>query len=197
MKKIVSAFLVIFLASSSLRLQSSLCDAFCMQEACYMAAFSSGYVFKQSDHTFNQVYGPGMGNIVTADFSYHRWRSWALGAKVSYWLAVGHTTFFKRRTFLQEVPVTFYLRKIHDFKSGLRLYASLGGGFVWIGEESYLGHSNKVKGIGEAEIGFNYPVGRCLNFTTAFRYLFPRQSNHGTKMNVGGLDLRGGVGVSF
>jgi hypothetical protein len=195
MKKIVSITTLLLMGLSSYAL-SDTCNAACMQNSSFTTAFSSGYVFKR-DHAFNQVYGPGAGNIITADFTYSLCRPWAIGGKISYWLASGHTTFFKHRTIMHEVPITFYVRKFHDFRRGLRLYASLGGGFIWIGEQSYLGSSSQVRGIGEAEIGFSYPVGRCLNCTSAFRYLFPRQNQGTAKVDVGGLDLRGGIGISF
>lgn len=189
MKKILFFLTVIFLSVSSL------CNAE-IENSCFTSAFSAGYVLK-NDHIFQKVYGSGMGNIITADLCYHPWQSWGIGAKISYWLAVGRTTLFKRRTFLQEVPITFYVRRMIDFCRGLQLYASLGGGFVWIKESSYLGHPRQCRGIGEVEIGLNYPVCCRVNFTSAFRYLFPRQSQGSTKADVGGFDLRAGIGVSF
>ena len=53
------------------------------------------------------------------------------------------------------------------------------------------------KGIGEAEIGLNYPLCKHLNLTTAFRYLFPRQCLGDVKIDVGGFDLRAGLELFF
>lgn len=165
----------------------------------FTAAFTAGYVFKLDDGIFKKVYGTGMGNVLTADFCYHPWECWGFGAKASYWLALGRTTFFKRHTFLQEIPITLYVRTMHNFRCGLQLYASLGGGGTWIREESYLGTINQGRGIGEIEIGLDYPIWcSCLDFTSAFRYLFPRQSQKNiNKIDVGGFDIRGGVSISF
>jgi len=194
MKKII-----FFLCCISLSLLSakSLCDALEMQNSCFTGAFSAGYVFKHDDHIFREVYGFGMVNVITADGCYYPWQSWGFGAKISYWLANGRTTFFRKHTFLQEVPVTLYVRRIHDFECGLQIYASLGGGFAWIKEKSYLGHVRQYRGLGEIEVGLNYPVWRCLNITSAFRYLFPRQSQGPVKVDVGGFDVRAGFGFSF
>lgn len=193
MKKIIFFLFFIFLSLSP----RSWCAASEMQDSCFSAAFSAGYVFKHDDHNFKKVYGQGIGNVITADCCYYRWNLWGIGAKISYWLAIGRTTFFKKRAFLQEVPITVYVRKAIDFRRGLRLYASLGGGVVWIKEESYLKHVSRWKGIGEAEIGLNYPLWCRLDFTSAFRYLFPRQSQGLAKADVGGFDLRAGIGFSF
>jgi hypothetical protein len=168
-----------------------------LQDSCFTGALSSGYVFKHNDHAFREVYGYGVGNIITADGCYHPWRSWGIGAKISYWLATGRTTFFKKHTFLQEVPMTLYVRKTTDFSCGLQLYASLGGGAVWVKEKSYLGHATKTSGIGEVEAGFHYPICNRISITSAFRYLFPRQSHGETKVDIGGFDVRAGLGFSF
>lgn len=166
------------------------------QSTCYSTAFSAGYVFK-NDCIFKEVYGLGVINTITADGCYYRWNPWGIGAKVSYWRANGCTTFLKCRTLLQEVPVTFYLRRLHDFNCGVQAYASLGGGFIWIKEKSYLGTVQRYRGIGEAEVGLFYSVCRSLNITAAFRYLFPAQSIYCDKAQVGGYDLRAGIAFLF
>lgn len=191
--------LVIFLVVAS---ATSLCDAFEMPHDCFTTAFCAGYVFKHSDKVFKKVYGRGMGNVITGDICYNPWECWGIGAKISYWLAFGRTTFFKRHTTLFEVPITVYLRRMINFKCCLQLYGSLGGGAAWMREKSYLGKVHQWKGIGEAEVGLMYPVWCRLDFTSAFRYIFPRQSQkytlqHYKKMDVGGFDLRAGVGYSF
>jgi opacity protein-like surface antigen len=168
------------------------------QDARFNLAFSSGYVFKHSDHNFREVYGLGMGNIFTADFCYKLCDSpWGFGAKASYWLAFGKTTFLQRHTWLQEVPVIAYVRLSKDFDRGVRLYGSLGGGFAYIREKSYLGHVQQVRGLGEVEAGFMYPVHHHLSIFSAFRYLFPRQKHDSIKIDVGGFDVRAGLTVYF
>lgn len=169
-------------------------------ENSFYTNFSAGYVFKH-DTDFKEVYGSGLANLITADFCYSRCGKWGIGTKVSYWRAHGKTTFLKQRTTLKEIPLTFYLRAIKDICS-LQMYASLGGGIVWIKEKSYLGERKIHKGVGEAEIGLNYMVRECFNLTSALRYLFPAQRvckknvcDH--KIDIGGLDLRLGIGFSF
>ena len=190
MKKILLFLLCV--GASSLLANSDSCS-----ESHKSIAFTSGYVFKHDDTYFKQTYGRGMGNVITGDFYYHRCNMWGFGAKMSYWLALGKTTFFKHHTTLQQIPMTAYVRKTADFECGLQLYASLGGGVTWIREKSYLGHVSAWKGIGETEVGLNHPMWHCLNFTSAFRYIFPRQNIGTNKVDVGGLDLRAGVQILF
>ncbi len=160
----------------SLLFAHACCNAQVNTHDCFTGAFSSGYVFKHDDGVFNSVYGRGMGNVITADFCYYPWHCWGIGGKSSYWLAFGRTTFFKRHTKLHEIPITFYVRRMIDLNCCLQLYASLGGGVAWMRESSYLGKVSRWKGIGEVEAGLHYPLYCNLNFTSAFRYIFPRQS---------------------
>jgi len=195
MKKI---FFFAGIVLSSITIQSMCQEVVCQENSSrFTSAFTAGYVFKHDDHNFRQVYGTGMGNVITADLCYHRCNVWGIGGKISYWLAVGRTVAFRRHTFLQELPITFYVRRMFNFCSGLQLYASLGGGFTWINEQNYLGKTNQVRGIGEVEGGLTYPVWCHLDLTTAFRYIFPRQNQGSTKIDVGGFDLRGGIAYSF
>lgn len=194
MKKI----LFIFFISLVLLVPSHLFGNDVEKENKYDLAFTAGYVFK-NDSQFKDVYGHGIINALTADFCYHYWERWGLGAKLSYWRKKGRTTFLQQRAIIQELPITFYLRRIKEFNCGLQLNASLGGGLVWMKEKSYLGKKKLTKGIGELEFGLQYPIWRCLNIVGAFRYLFPpqRQSNVCERTVVGGFDLRAGIGFSF
>lgn len=169
------------------------CD---MEDARFDVALTAGYVFK-NDHRFKEVYGHGMVNIITADGCYYPCRYGGVGAKLSYWRATGETTFLGLHTLAQEVPLIFYLRGKKDFRCNVRLYGSLGGGFAWIQEKSYLGKVRTYKGLGELEVGLNYSMCGWANITTAIRYLFPPQSRRGEKIDVGGVDLRAGIGFSF
>ena len=138
----------------SLLCTQSLCGFLETQDnCCFTGAFTAGYVFKFDDHLFKEVYGQGMGNVITGDICYHPWECWGIGGKLSYWLAFGRTTLLERHTTLQQIPMTIYLRRLFDFTCGLQLYASLGGGATWIREKSYLGHTHQWRGIGEAEVG--------------------------------------------
>lgn len=159
-------------------------------------ALTSGYVFKHDDR-FEDVYGRGMINAITADGCYYPWKHWGFGLKTSYLRAKGHTTFLKQHTLAQEVPTTAYLRYMKAFNCGLQLQSSLGGGFSWLKEKSYLDNIHTYKGIGEVEVGLNRVVWRCFNVTGAFRYLFPPQGHNGKRIDVGGCDLRAGIGFSF
>lgn len=170
-----------------------------LSDTCFTGAFTAGYVFKYDDCMFKEVYGTGMVNAITFDGCYNPLEYLGFGTKVSYWFAKGETTFQKRCTHLHEVPLIFYLRGIYDLDCNLRLYGSLGGGPVWIKEKSYLGSVHSTKGLGEAEVGMMYPVWSHLIITGAFRVLFPRQSlcDGGPKVNIGGCDLRAGIGFAF
>lgn len=207
MKKLIMIFFV-FISFLTLQARAENCVmntpkecSWCnelFEDSRFTIAFSSGYVFKHDDRNFRSVYGYGMGDIITADFCYRLCEScWGIGAKASYWLALGKTTFFRRHTFLQEVPVIAYVRAWKNFERGLRLYGSLGGGFAYINEKSYLGRVQQVRGLGEVEAGFFYPVWYCLTLTGAFRYLFPRQKQSSVKIDPGGFDLRAGLAIYF
>lgn len=164
--------------------------------SCFETALTSGFVFKH-DCNFKQVYGHGVIDAITADGCYYPWECWGIGAKVSYWRARGRTPFLGGCALVQQVPFTVYLRRRTTIKDCVDLYASLGGGFIWTKEKSYLGRVHSIKGIGEAEVGFSCPVGCSINIVGAVRYLFPRQSDCCNKVDVGGCDLRAGIGFSF
>lgn len=159
-------------------------------------AFTSGYVFKH-DSRFRDIYGQGIINAITADFCYYLRQCWGFGTKLSYWRAKGRTAFLQQRTIIQEVPLVAYLRGIKTFDGGTQVYGSFGGGFVWLKEKSYLASQHTYKGLGEVEVGINSPVWHRLNVTLALRYLFPSQCYCGNNVNVGGLDMRAGFGISF
>jgi len=192
MKKILFFFCFLLLCATATQLLGNTE----MQDACFTGALTAGYVFKH-DCRFKDVYGRGIVNIITADGCYYPWDLWGIGAKLSYWRAKGCTTFLNQRSVLQELPVTFYLRRLHNFTCDLQMYASLGGGLIWLKEKSYLGEVRLTKGIGEVEVGLHYSIWRCINLTTAFRYLFPSQCQKGERANIGGFDLRAGIGISF
>jgi hypothetical protein len=101
------------------------------------------------------------------------------------------------QTVVQEVPVTIYARGRKNLSYGLQLYGSLGAGFAWIKEKSYLGNVHLYRGLGELEVGLNWNMWRCVNLTGAVRYLFPPQHHEGAKFDAGGVDLRAGIGFSF
>lgn len=159
-------------------------------------SLSAGYVFK-NDSKFKDVYGRGIVNVLTADGCYYPWERWGFGAKISYWRKKGCTTFLQLRSILQEVPITFYVRRIKKFDCGLQMNASLGAGVVWMKEKSYLGKVKLNKAIGEVEVGLQYSIVRWFNIVGAFRYLFPPQRQSCKKKVVGGFDLRAGIGFSF
>lgn len=193
MKKLVFLSLLLALCAAAPQILADVCEE---RDVRWNTALTAGYVFK-NDCNFKQVYGHGMANCITADVCYSACNRWGLGTKVSYWRATGCTTFLRQRTVLQEVPLTFYLRRIKNFDCGLQLYASLGGGVVWAKEKSYLGCLKLHKGIGEVEVGLNYQLWRNVNFTSAFRYLFPKQSQACRKVTIGGSDLRAGFAFLF
>lgn len=186
--------IVVFAAAMPMRSLSNICDE---ERGYYFStAFTAGYVFKHN-HDFKEVYGHGMVNVITADGCFYPLQPLGVGAKISYWRKHGCTTFLKQESLLQEIPVTVYLRGIKNFDCGLGLYGSLGGGFIWLKEKSYLGHITVYKGIGEVEVGLQYAVWDCINVMGAFRYLFPPQSYNGQKVDVGGSDLRAGIAFLF
>lgn len=187
MKKIIFFFLfLVMIFINSLKCETQ----------CFSFALSAGYVFKD-DNIFKKVYGNGIVNIITADGCYYPWANWGIGSKISYWSTHGKTTFLKKRTCLEEVPLTFYIRRIQDLSCNFQAYASLGGGIVWVKEKSYLGDFRIHKGIGELEIGLNLSIWQNLSLTGAVRYLFPRQCVNNRKMDIGGVDLRLGLEFPF
>ncbi len=174
--------------------------AFCKtaeQDFCFSGAITAGYLFKIDDCVFKEVYGKGIANLITIDGCYYRWQPWGIGAKVSYLRTHGRTAFLRQKTTLQEIPITFYIRRIKDLDCGLQLYASLGAGVAILREKSYLGKAHFNAGIGEIEVGFNYSKCRCFGLTGALRYIFPSQKQCCTKLNVGGFDLRAGIEFQY
>ena len=165
-------------------------------DSCFDGALTAGYVFKR-DCLFKEVYGRGVIDVITADGCYYFREQWGVGGKVSYWYAKGRTTYLKACTRLQEIPLTFYLRRRTGCWCGWQAYASLGGGAIFIQEKSYLGRAKYTKGIGEFEVGADYFFCDCFDLTFAVRYLFPREKVCCQKADVGGFDLRAGIGFSY
>lgn len=192
MKKIVRLSFFI-LVVTSLQLFGKTFEKY---EAAFDGAVTAGYVFKH-DCEFKEVYGSGIINAITADGCYYPWKRWGLGAKLSYWRKKGATSFLQFCSVVQQLPFTFYVRRRKEFRSGLQLYASLGGGIIWTKEKSYLGTVTFTKGIGEAEVGLRYPIWSGVGLTGAFRVLFPSQQQSCQTVRVGGFDLRAGIGFSF
>lgn len=171
--------------------------AFSRVDTCrFTNAITAGYVFKRDDN-FKQVYGNGIINVITEDFCYYPWKCYGLDFKLSYFRKKGKTTFTQQCSLIQEVPITVSLRKIKNFRYA-QLYGSLGGGLIWLKEKSYLGEVKLHKAIGEFELGLNScRYWHCINFTAAFRYLFPRKTNCCEVVDLGGFDLRAGFEISF
>ena len=170
----------------------------------FMLAFTSGYVFKPGDKTFQNEYGHGIVNIITTDLCYQAWDEWGIGAKLSYWRAKNNNNL------AQQVPLTFYLRRYENFDCGLQAYASLGGGVIWSQDTSDTWlrkndwgqpfiNSYFAKMLGEFETGFNYHIWNRIHLTGAVRYLFPQQlsPNVSVMRTLGGIDLRAGLSFDF
>lgn len=159
-------------------------------------AFSAGYVFK-NDCRFKTAYGLGVVNAITADGCYYPWKHGGFGIKASFWRTRADSAFLGKKTLFQEVPVTIYARSVTAFDSRIQLYGSLGAGFAWMNEKSFMGITHVYKGIAEVEGGITCCLYRALYLTGAFRYLFPPQHVAGERLDVGGCDLRVGLGFSF
>lgn len=196
MKKRVYLSTIVFLIVSSTNLCTHKPHIEKRDNNRFNVAFTAGYVFKFDDR-FKEIYGHGMANAITADFSYYPWNILGVGAKCSYWRSKGRTAFLQLRSIAQEIPFIVYARGIKTFDCALQLYGSLGGGFAWIKEKSYLGSVQTYKGLGEIEVGLNSPIWHRINLTFATRYLFPPQCFKGDTANIGGFDIRAGIGVSF
>lgn len=175
----------------------SCCEEIQSDERYFTSALTTGFVFKQGDCLFREVYGRGIENVITADLHYYFCPSWGIGAKLGYWRATGCTTTFKRCTKLEQIPFTISLRGISQCRRGVQLYASLGGGVMAIREKSYLGCVKANKGVGEVEAGLIYHARSYFDLTCAFRYLFPHSCICTTKADIGGIDLRAGIGFTF
>ncbi len=167
------------------------------QSTSFNLAFTTGYVFKHDDSDFNIIYKNGIQNIITVDACYYFLESIGIGSKVSYWKTKGQTTFLKNPTKLQEVPLTFYLRTLLSTGGTFQPYISLGGGAIFMLEKSYSETIKAAKGIGEFEVGLNLFVSRYFDVTAAFRYLFPRETFNKQKADIGGFDLRAGIGFAY
>ena len=189
MKKIVSMLLTTVCMVSLVNAQE-------MCESHFNTALTTGYVFKNKQR-FHDVYGHGIANLITADGCYYTGEYMGFGANVAYWRGQGSTSFLRQHTLLQQVPVVLYVRGIKRFGFGLDVYGSLGGGFIWTKEKSYLGRTRVYNGIGAVEVGAAYPIWRCIELTAAFRYLFPPQTQAGQTVDIGGCDLRIGFGITF
>ncbi len=162
----------------------------------YTTAITAGYVFK-SKQRFHEVYGHGIANLITVDGYYSTCKKWGVGVNAAYWRGQGATNFLGQHTLLQQVPFVVYARRTKHFDFGLDIYGSLGGGFIWTKEKSYIGSVHTTKGIGAVEVGATYPVWRFIEVTGAFRYLFPPQTQAGHTVDFGGCDVRAGIGFSF
>ncbi|MBY0110181.1 MAG: hypothetical protein K2X90_03665 [Candidatus Babeliaceae bacterium] len=159
--------------------------------------FTTGYVFKHDDDFFKERFKNGIQNIITVDGCYYFLPAIGIGSKVSYWATKSHGTFLNNPAKLQEVPLTFYLRTIFYSWKNLQLYTSLGGGAIFLAEKNYQEAIKTSKGIGEFELGLNIFLGRYFDISGAFRYLFPRETFNNQKADIGGFDLRAGIGLSY
>lgn len=163
--------------------------------SCFDLACTSGYIWKH-DQVFKKIYGQGIPDLITVDGCYYPCCYGGIGLKASYWEKKGCTSCLKQPTRLQEVPLIGYVRA--RIGTWLQSYISLGGGAIFVREQSYLGCIKTTPGIGEFEWGFNYYPHKNVYLTTAFRYLFPRHTYDGVRAaDVGGLGLRAGFGLSF
>lgn len=160
-------------------------------------AFTTGYVFKHDKNDFRDNFNNGIQNIITVDGCYYFLPNIGVGTKVSYWSTKKHGTFLNNPAKLQEVPLTFYLRTLVYPGKSLQLYTSLGGGAIFLVEKELQKTVKESKGIGEFEIGLNLFLMQNLAITGAFRYLFPRETFNKQKADIGGFDLRAGIGFSF
>jgi len=160
-------------------------------------AFTSGYVFKHDKSDFRENFNNGIQNIITVDCYYNFLESLAVGTKVSYWKTKTHGTFLINPAKLQEVPLTFYLRTNLNPGKSFQPYISLGGGAIFLVEKEFQKTIKESKGIGEFELGLNWLLTRNFNITGAFRYLFPRETFNKQKADIGGFDLRAGIGFSY
>jgi hypothetical protein len=159
-------------------------------------AATTGYVWKTDSH-FKQVYGNGIQNVITIDGCYWPFRHFGVGIQNGYWLAHGKTTVSKRSTRVWEVPLNFYLQgRIGHL---LQLHGSLGTGVIFVNEKSYLGTVSQQAWSGEAEAGIDYYFFKRAYLAFAVQYLYARKEIKEThnQADFGGVNVSGGIGISF
>lgn len=166
------------------------------KDSTFDLAATTGYVWK-TDSQFKQVYGKGIQDIITIDGCYWPFRYLGVGIQSGYWLAHGKTTISKRPTRLWEVPLNLYLQG--RIGRSFQLHASLGTGVIFVNEKSYLGNVSHQTWSGEAEVGMNYYFFKQAYLTVDLQYLYARKKISETheRADLGGLNARGGIGVSF
>ena len=160
-------------------------------------ALGFGFQFK-SDEYFKQVYHNGIVDY-TADVGYWIKKNIALGIKVSYLSKKGETLFYKSETRLKQIPVVVYLKGGVKIRKRMLGYVSLGIGYIFFKEESYIGKIDEKQFGWEIESGIEYPFVRKLYVLCAVRYQSFKKSF--PEMNethqLGGTDIRLGLGIRY
>jgi opacity protein-like surface antigen len=160
-------------------------------------ALGFGYQFK-SDEYFKEVYNNGTVDY-TADVGYWIKKNIALGVKVSYLSKKGETSFYKSETHLKQIPVVGYLKAGLEIGKKLQGYVSLGMGYMFFKEESYIGTIDEKQFGWEIESGVEYSFAKQLYVLCAARYqsfkkTFPEMNE---THQLGGTDIRLGIGIRY
>jgi opacity protein-like surface antigen len=160
-------------------------------------ALGFGYQFK-SDQYFKLVYDNGLVDY-TADVGYWFGKHIASGIKVSYSSKKGKTVLLKSETRLRQIPVVGYLKAGLEIGKKWQGYISLGIGYMFFKEESYIGKIKESQFGWEIESGIEYSFAKNFYFLCAARYqsfkkTFPEiNETH----QLGGTDLRLGIGMRY
>lgn len=200
---LVSLILVFFIYSSNAKAESqkenkttSKSTRVSLEESkrLYFAVALS-YQWK-SDKYYQLVYDKGVLNYLT-DAGYWFSNNFASGIKVSYLTNRGETSLLKKETKLRQISVMVYIKAAIGRK--LKSYFSLGAGYLFFKEESYIATVDESHIGWEGEIGFEFSLTESLYLmgslrNQSFRKSFPEL---GETQQLGGKDLRIGIGFRF
>ena len=164
--------------------------------SCYDLAASTGYVWKGDGH-FRDTYAKGIENIITLDTTWWMFRNYGLSLKGSYWAANGTVIGTQESTSIWQVPLALSLKG--RIGSRFQAYGSIGVDLILTRESNFLGVANETGWGGEVEAGLNYYIYKQFYITAAIRYIYCRKYITAVqdRADLGGTDLRGGLGVSF
>jgi opacity protein-like surface antigen len=163
----------------------------------FYTALGFGYQFK-SDQYFKLVYDNGMVDY-TADLGYWFGKHIASGIKVSYSGEKGETALLKSETRLKQIPVVGYVKAGLEIGKKWQGYVSLGMGYMFFKEESYIGTVKESQFGWEIESGIEFSFAKRFYFLGAARYqsfkkTFPEMNE---THQLGGTDIRLGLGIRY
>jgi opacity protein-like surface antigen len=159
--------------------------------------FSIGMGFQwKSDENYQLVYNNGSLNYFI-DAGYWFGKNFAFGIKFNVLSQNGETSVLKEETKLRQTYLMGYVKAGIGFK--IRGYISLGGGFLFFKEESYMATVDENHFGFDVEIGTEVSLTDTLYLLGTVRYLSFKKSffDLGETQQLGGTELRFGIGYRF